>query len=116
MESKAVTMGCSSVRVLMRFYPSTEASGRSTNAVASIDLLFVISPPPRGNSVSVDPASLSTIKSEWGCERWLRPGNCPLVQRLGHLPLEQVIGVRSAGGQPNICHPFRSLHRFRSFL
>jgi hypothetical protein len=27
--------------------------------------------------------------------------NCPLVQRLGHLPLEQVIGVRIPGGQPN---------------
>ena len=27
---------------------------------------------------------------------------CPLVQRLGHLPLEQVIGVRIPGGQPNI--------------
>ena len=26
---------------------------------------------------------------------------CPLVQRLGHLPLEQVIGVRIPGGQPN---------------
>jgi hypothetical protein len=25
---------------------------------------------------------------------------CPLVQRLGHLPLEQVIGVRIPGGQP----------------
>ena len=26
---------------------------------------------------------------------------CPLVQRLGHLPLEQAIGVRIPGGQPN---------------
>jgi hypothetical protein len=26
--------------------------------------------------------------------------SCPLVQRLGHLPLEQVIGVRIPGGQP----------------
>src|SRR5579872_1275907 len=28
--------------------------------------------------------------------------NCPLVQRLGHLPLEQAIGVRIPGGQPNL--------------
>src|SRR6266403_6068672 len=27
--------------------------------------------------------------------------SCPLVQRLGHLPLEQVIGVRIPGGQPD---------------
>src|ERR1700680_331189 len=27
---------------------------------------------------------------------------CPLVQRLGHLPLEQVIGVRIPGGQPSL--------------
>jgi hypothetical protein len=26
---------------------------------------------------------------------------CPLVQRLGHLPLEQAIGVRIPGGQPD---------------
>jgi hypothetical protein len=35
-----------------------------------------------------------------GTTRRPRP-NCPLVQRLGHLPLEQVIGVRIPGGQPS---------------
>src|ERR1700722_9894508 len=30
-----------------------------------------------------------------GCNRY-----CPLVQRLGHLPLEQAIGGRIPGGQP----------------
>ncbi len=32
--------------------------------------------------------------------RGLRQPSCPLVQRLGHLPLEQAIGVRIPGGQP----------------
>jgi hypothetical protein len=34
--------------------------------------------------------------------RCLPQPSCPLVQRLGHLPLEQAIGVRIPGGQPTL--------------
>ena len=40
--------------------------------------------------------------------------NCPLVQRLGHLPLEQVIGVRIPGGQPKLFHASTHLQTVRN--
>ena len=57
--------------------------------------------------------TLCEAAGQHGCRIAAFRAYCPLVQRLGQLPLEQHIGVRIPGGQPRI-----QLHslRFSAFL